>query len=561
MLLPPSFRPVGVSSRVVGAETRKGINMIRSPSAALIALLSSCILAWAWDPSNASRYPSSQFYRLQADSVMLHGSTALQTMGSIVCMPNGACPLSGMSLAPTASGFAARPLAASVFPPNAGRAASYAVAGDGVTDDAASLRAANDAVKTPGRGGGSLILDSYLGYVLGTGVSLGVGQQWSGAGATVGLKCKVSTGPCATLIGNYSAIYNLPLTFEGTTGQGSVGVQIGAGEQGSSPVLRDSRIIGFDIGLDIQSNVVGKLDNVSIDGSKKIGIRIRNITNSDSGDWTWTGVKVDNDSADGHLVSYESGGGLKVLGFKGLGGAIGWHMNLPDNAKTQDFQFSGNSIENSSIACMKFERERKGTKGVFGNISIVGNEFAGCPTGLWFAGPGPSGAVITGNNFSSISGYPIVLEPGVNNIVVGENTFTGAVLLRDNRTGFSDEYGFLNRADTVAIDSSSSTIFSYAYHVTIPAFRSASIHLVLEGVVQDIGPFVRDEEFLLTNSGSGPLIVTPKSSTTGGKAAIEFAVKTDTPGMADIGYRLKGGRRLQGTATILPLGKMISVSR
>ncbi|WP_179240014.1 hypothetical protein [Methylobacterium radiotolerans] len=517
--------------------------------------------ALAWDASKSARYPSVDLYRPEADSITLHGSTALQTKGGIVCLPGGACPLSGLSLAPTASGFAARPLAQSVFPPNAGRAATYSVTGDGVTDDAAALRAANAAVKTPGQDGGSLTLDSHPGYLIGSGVTLGNGQQWSGAGATLGLKCKVSAGACATLIGNYSGLYNLPLTFVGINGLGSVGVQMGAGEQGSSPVLRDSRIIGFDTGIDIQSNVTGKLDNVSVDGSKNIGIRTRNIANSDAGDWTWLGVKVDNFTKTGDLVSYESGGGLKVLGFKGLGGDIGWHMKLPDGTATQDFQFSGNSIENSGTACMKFERVAGGTTGVFGNISIVGNEFAGCPTGLWFAGPGASGAVITGNNFSSISGFPIKLDPGANNIVVGQNTVTGAVSLQDNRTAFADEYGFLNRADTVAIDTSSSTNYAYAYHVTVPPFRSASIHLVLEGVIQGVGGFVRDEEFLLTNTGAGPLVVTQKSSTQGGSATIDFAVGTNTPGVADLGYRLNQGGRIQGTATIVPLGKMVSVSR
>ena len=236
-------------------------------------------------------------------------------------------------------------------------------------------------------------------------------------------------------------------------------------------------------------------------------------------------------------------------------------LKLPDGTATQDFQFSGNSIENSGTACMKFERVAGGTTGVFGNISIVGNEFAGCPTGLWFAGPGASGAVITGNNFSSISGFPIKLDPGANNIVVGQNTVTGAVSLQDNRTAFADEYGFLNRADTVAIDTSSSTNYAYAYHVTVPPFRSASIHLVLEGVIQGVGGFVRDEEFLLTNTGAGPLVVTQKSSTQGGSATIDFAVGTNTPGVADLGYRLNQGGRIQGTATIVPLGKMVSVSR
>ncbi|MBN6821835.1 hypothetical protein JRF84_34200, partial [Methylobacterium organophilum] len=58
-----------------------------------------------------------------------------------------------------------------------------------------------------------------------------------------------------------------------------------------------------------------------------------------------------------------------------------------------------------------------------------------------------------------------------------------------------------------------------------------------------------------------PLVVTQKSSTQGGSATIDFAVGTNTPGVADLGYRLNQGGRIQGTATIVPLGKMVSVSR
>ncbi|MBN6824579.1 right-handed parallel beta-helix repeat-containing protein [Methylobacterium organophilum] len=475
--------------------------------------------------------------------------------------PGSAGDVSGTSVTPANPGATAKPLAQSVFPFYAARASTFGAVGNGTEDDAAALRAGNTAVFTAGQGGGSLTLDSYPGYRLNSGVVLNNSQQWRGGGATQGLKCSVATGPCTTLIGSYSALYNLPLTFVGTSGSGSVGVQMGAGEQGTAPVLRDIRIIGFDTGVDIQSNVVGKLDNVSVDGSKDIGIRMRNITNSDAGDWTWLGVKVDNFSQSGDLVSYESGGGLKVLGFKGLGGDIGWHMKLPDGTATQDFQFSGNSIENSGTACMKFERASGGTTGLYGNISIVGNEFAGCPYGLWFADAGAANAVIEGNNFSSISGAPIRLDPGANNIVIGKNTITGPILVQDNRTATTDEYGFIDRSDTVAINSGSTTVYNTAYTVTLPPFRGASIHVVFEGTIQGAGSFTRDEEFLLTSNASGALTVTSKSSTTAG-VAISFVVDTSVSNTAKINYKLASGTGpLQGTATIVPLGKMITVSR
>jgi hypothetical protein len=448
--------------------------------------------------------------------------------------------------------------------PNAARAASFGAVGDGSTDDAAALRTGNGAVAIPGVGFGSLMLDSAPGYALGTGVRLYGGQQWKGGGATQGLKCNAATEPCTTLNGDFSALYNLPLTFTGpANSQSSVGVQIGTGEQGSSPVLRDVRVHGFGLGVDILSNVTGKLDNLTVDSfaSPQIGIRHRNIANSDAGDWTYSGVTVSHPIGQGRLVSYESGGGMKVVSFKGLGGTIGWDMNLPDGTATQDFQFSASSIENSSVACMKFARQPGGMTGVFGNISIVGNEFAGCPYALWFAGPGPQNAVVTGNNFSAISGVPIRLDPGSNNVVVGKNSIDGAIMVQDNRTGFSDEYGFLDRSDTVALYAPDGTNWRTAYTINLPPYRGASIHIVLEGVIQGVGSFTRDEEFLLTSTGSGPLTVTGKSGTAAG-LPIGFLIDTSAPNAARILYRMTtAGGPLQGTATIVPLGKMVSVSR
>lgn len=471
--------------------------------------------------------------------------------------------ITGMSVTPTTTGATSQPLAASVFPRYAPRAFSYGAVGDGTTDDAPALRSAMQAVSTPGLGLGTLTLDSAPGYLVTTGVPLLNGQQWSGGGATLGLKCAVARGPCVTVIGSFSGIHNLPFTFVGKDGSGSVGVQVGRGEQGSSPVLRDVSVSSFGVGVDVQSNVTGKLDNLTVNGSStsQIGIRFRNVVSPDAGDWTWNGVTVSHPNGRGSLVSYESGGGLKVHGFKGLGGSIGWYLNLPDTTATQDFQFTGSSIENSTVACMKFQRQGGAKKAEFGNVAIVANEFAGCPYGLWFSDGGTVNTVITGNNFSSIAEVPIRLDPGANNIVVGRNSTTSAIMVQDNRTATTDEYGFLDRADTVPISSGSSSTYNVAYTVKLPPYRGASIHVVLEGIVQGVGGFTRDEEFLLTSGPSGVLIVTPKSSVKAG-APISFAIDTSISNTAKISYRLASGKGpLQGTATIVPLGKMISVSR
>lgn len=466
------------------------------------------------------------------------------------------------TLTVTPAGGTARSLGPIVLPANHVRAAAYGVVGDGQTPDSANLLKATNAAAVNGSGG-ALVLDSAAGYRMSAAIALPNSAQWHGGGGTMGLFSAVSSGPTLKVIGNYGGVFNLPMSYVGPSGQPCVGVQVGDGEQGSSPVLRDMRINGFDTGIDVRSNVSGKIENVTVDhfGVPTLGIRFRNITNSDAGDWTMTGVTVSHPNGQGRLISYESGGGLKVLGYKGLGGTIGFDLTLPDGTATQDLQFTGSSIENCTVACMRFGRVAGGTTGVFGNITVVGSEFAGSPYGLWFIGAGITNAAIVGNTFSSISGVAIRLDPGANNIVIAGNASTGAILVQDNRTAFTDEYGYINRDDTVAMHSNSDGDYSYTYHLTLPPNRGCWVRLVMEGFVNDAGYFVRVEEFMLANPGSGPLAVSSIRSSAMG-VPIDFVIGTNTPGVADLAFRLGGsGSLLRGTATIEVNGKTVSVSR
>ena len=138
-----------------------------------------------------------------------------------------------------------------------------------------------------------------------------------------------NSGSALTLYGNFATVSGMSISQSGTP-ISTIGVQIGSGEQGQMPTLRDVRLNGFTTAIDGNSNVLRRLDNVNVQliPSGGTGIRWRNPTSPDSGDDFWSGVTIDGTTPGaGNLVSYESGGGLKVVGFKGLGGDIGYTLS------------------------------------------------------------------------------------------------------------------------------------------------------------------------------------------------------------------------------------------
>lgn len=449
-------------------------------------------------------------------------------------------------------------------------------------------------------------------------------QIWSGydAGAGKGVTYTAATGAAWTIVGSGGAVHGINFTQSGTP-TSSIGVQIGAGEQGLSPVLRDSVVSGFTTNIAMKSNVTTLLDNVTSNSAGDYNLEVENTVNPDAGDWTVRSSTFSSGSAlftgsisgatltvtgvtrgtlaigqyisaagitagtkitalgtgtggtgtytvsasqtvsstliasgNKALIHLKNSGGGKIIGSKFLGGLIGLHVDILDGSSTQDLMLVGSSLENQSIANMKFQRQ--GTTGNFGLVAITGNEMAGTPVGQWFANAGVTSSYTGGNVFGSSCVAPVYLDDGANNIVVGLSAFQLVDHVVDNRTNFS-ETGYLDRRDTYAINSASTSIWNNAYVLQTAAFRSMVVEIILEGVVQGAGAFTAYRRLLLTNTGSAVTVTTLQSQDVG--IAIGFQVTT-SGALVNIQYRLgASGTVLQGTATIRPDGKAVKVSR
>ncbi|AII27813.1 hypothetical protein B9J07_13125 [Sinorhizobium sp. LM21] len=506
-------------------------------------------------------------------------------------------------------------------------------AGVEVPLDAATAACAAIAKSTVNGSYGRLSFHLKEAATISTALTIPNAQIWDGydVAGGAGFLYAPTNGTCVTVIGSGSGLRSMNLEQVGAA-VSSIGIQVGNGEQGYAPVIRDVILRNFSTSIAMKSNVTTKLENIMSSGAKDYHITVENIVHPDSGDWTMSGVTLSSSSAkftasisgttmtvtailpgsgvlevgqyvsgpgvvDGTKIAalgsgsggtgtytvntsqtvasanlasgakagvyYRNSGGGKIVAMKILGSQIGLHLSIPDvpgapgTGTTQDLQIVGSSIENQSVAGMKFERTSGSATASFGLITVVGNEFAGHPVSLWF-GNGISTSFVGGNAFGPFIDEPVRIDNGANNIVVGLSAFQGAEHIRDNRTDFS-ETGYLDRRDTYSISTISNSVFNTAFEVEVPVSRSCKVSLLLEGVVQGVGAFTLYRDLLLTNESGTITITTIVSPTVG--TAISFQALA-TGNVVAFRYRLgASGALLQGTATIDVKGKAKRVSR
>jgi hypothetical protein len=400
----------------------------------------------------------------------------------------------------------------------------------------------------------------YSFYGLSSGLTLANTQQINGNKGGVSFWTYSGTaGALITLNGSMSGVENL---FASQTGSPSstIGIDTGKGG-GEQKLIRDVVLLGpFTTGVNKSSGAVHYLSNVNVKNSGPTGIYWSNPSSPDTGDDNWHGITVSGPTV--NLVEYVSSGGLKVSGFKGLGGTNGFHLNVADSAITQDFLFTGSSIENSTKNCMLLERS--GTNGLFGGIVIVGNEFAGCPSGITFNNGGVGNAVVQGNTFATISGPAIKINQGAFNVNVGINSYQNLIPIQDNRNipPYSDETGLVlwrfKRAYTGILARP-----KYMYKIDMPSFRGATCTAVFEGIVQGSGSFIRQETFSLVSGAPNTNIkiasVAGMSFSAGSAVNFETDITT-TPGSIYVGLSRAVGSQIQGTLDIDCRGKIKQIT-
>lgn len=165
--------------------------------------------------------------------------------------------------------------------------------------DAAAITAAADAAKSTVNGSyGRLAFLFKESLSIGGSLTIPNAQFWDGydvAGGE-GIQYTPTTGVFVTAVGSGSGVRGLNLVQSGAP-VSTIGVQVGEGEQGTAPVLRDVIIRGFTTNVALVSNVSTKVENVTSEGAQDYHFTIENIAHPDSGDWTMSGVTISSASA------------------------------------------------------------------------------------------------------------------------------------------------------------------------------------------------------------------------------------------------------------------------
>lgn len=408
---------------------------------------------------------------------------------------------------------------------------------------------------------GSLSFGSKDGYRLGHAVNVPRGQRWSGCAAGMAEMVYFgATSPVVTLLpGDGGAIECINLESAALQ-TGITGIKLGDGVSNfNSALLRNLRVYNYGTGVDVTTGQLWQIENARIEGFDNYGIKINNLFNADSGDWAIRGSTIANNSGVGNaLLRWESAGGGKITASKFLGSKIGVDLAFATTGASVDFQFSGNSIENQSIACMKLSSQDSTVR--FSEVTITGNEFGGCPIGIWLAG-GVWFVDMTSNVFASLgaSGVAVRIDNNSNGVSLSglnanENTPT---LLQDNRSDFN-EAGWLERSQTKSIKNvSSNSVYTNRWRLAPGSYRAAHVSVYYEGIVEGVGSFSRLEEFMVRNNGTTLVLTSLRSAADGAAIDVNLDVTT-TPGWVYIGVRRNaagGGREVNGTMTMHVDGK------
>lgn len=232
----------------------------------------------------------------------------------------------------------------------------------------------------------------------------GANQSING-GSEIGL---THDGQWAIAVTTDSATVNYPVHFEKFSIQGT-GLTTGGGIKVTATsthncftIIRDMQLYTLPVGVDFERACGQQVSGSLFFGFTDIGLRVRNLYDTDAGDQSITNnnfLVIGASSATG--ISWESAGGAKIIGnkFNLQGGAI--DMSL--TAATIIATVSGNSFDNQKL----FSYKARATSGFVG-LNIVGNVVTGAGDAFYIAfdigdntTDALSNVVISGNNLQA----------------------------------------------------------------------------------------------------------------------------------------------------------------
>lgn len=397
-----------------------------------------------------------------------------------------------------------------------------------------------------GGGGGVVEFSCGTGHFWNSNITLPNGLSWH---SRVQTPMKYNgAGAAVTMFGNNGTIDGFSFSYSGTFGTNIVGIQIGVSELAQRQVVRNNTFNNFGTSIYHKTAVGATIAGNIINNSALYGILFENTTNADAGDAAVFNNIISNSGlAAGTGTAafrYHSGGGLRFQFNKLLSFQRGFDMQIPDGASTVDLMFTGNSIENQSIAGVRLGRN--GTTGTFGSLTITGNEIAGTVQCLAL-NVGAFNGVVIGNAFNVCSQSAIVINADVTNWQIEHNNYaaSGANLIDTRADSMSEHVADVLRSP---VNVTSTATYSYYSSIAVPAFRSVKARVFVEGILQGAGFVSRNYDFILSSNGT-TLGLTQISNTTGtGSVALDLDVDlTTTPGTARIGFRRNAAAGGSGT--------------
>lgn len=228
------------------------------------------------------------------------------------------------------------------------------VVADGVTNDRDALQTAIDAGIAQGRPvrftGYCFLSDSltiagsvdfggvFTGYGLSVAQGHGALTKGSGLIFAAGKTGIIVDTPKPVKVHDFG-IFTVGAVVAGTSG---VRVTDTGGYINQNSIFDNLFIVGFDFNFNFEKAAVWFMTRCTTSGGT-YGARIRDTLNGDGGDSICQGNVFTGMAVSGIL--YESAGGLKFIGNKVNGGAIGFEMNLTSNANTGQLDIVGNSFD------------------------------------------------------------------------------------------------------------------------------------------------------------------------------------------------------------------------
>lgn len=176
----------------------------------------------------------------------------------------------------------------------------------------------------------------------------------------------------------------------------------------------------FDEGVHVDYAPYGCLNNCLLYNAN-YDVYVQNTDNMDEGDSVFTNNEfLTSEYSNIHLY-FASSGGDKIANNKFNGGAYGCIIEFQNGIYTVDFEFSNNSIENTTNEGVKINMI--GT-GHVANVVITGNQFDTYGACVLASGV-VENLVISGNDLNSTSTRCVWLDTGVDNAIVTGNSFRG----------------------------------------------------------------------------------------------------------------------------------------